>query len=411
MARAFGRARGRGEVPFARRSRGGDLTVFENVDQPTEEINVPTAYGAVQFALAQDGAGMDLSSRYGSAYPPTSVSWTAPSNEARYLTGVLGLAGGLARTAQFLLHPFLREKFCELGGAPNPPAVQVEPTINRLNKLSRKNLNFSLDTDRVALATLIVRAARAIGRPREFLKYDDLKASWDAYRKAFWAEHPRNRRDEDEALFDSMESESLDDCLRELRNSQILFQGHRWTCRKCHNRNWVDISELSPELLCQVCKQKTSLPVNFHWLFRASEFLIESLRDHSVLSLVWTLDALRARARRSFIFVEPTWFGFSREAESPDAEADLIVLVDGEVVLCEVKSSWASVRPNDLVTFVELAIRTRPDIALFAVMDGAAQSTSLGWARGRLEECGIKFELLTLNDYKPSDDPMLRFGQ
>src|SRR5439155_23538499 len=104
-------------------------------------------------------------------------------------------------------------------------------------------------------------------------------------------------------------------------------------------------------------------PIGVRWLFRASEFLIESLRDHSVLSLVWALSALRERARHSLIFVEPMWFGFTRESASPNAEADLLVILDGRAMLCEVKSSWHGLRPTHITDFVALARRLRPDIA------------------------------------------------
>src|ERR1700730_1717542 len=123
-----------------------------------------------------------------------------------------------------------------------------------------------------------------------------------------------------------------------------MFQGHRWTCRNCPHRNWV-IAALSPELSCEVCKQSAQAPVDIRWLFRANEFLIESLRDHSVLSLIWALSAFCQRARRSLIFVEPTWLGFTNGSADPDAEADLLLILDGKAVLCEVKSSWRVLRP------------------------------------------------------------------
>jgi hypothetical protein len=188
----------------------------------------------------------------------------------------------------------------------------------------------------------------------------------------------------------------------------MMFQGHGWTCRKCHHKNWVDLSELTPEMTCEVCKKPEFAPVNIRWRFRANEFLIESLRDHSVLSLVWALSALGDRARHSFAFVEPTWFGFDERSETADAEADLLTLIDGEAFLCEVKSSWHSLRPSHVDDLVALALRLRPDTALLAVMEaGAGRVAMFEKARARLAEVGIKFELLTLDDHPIHDDPYL----
>jgi hypothetical protein len=120
---------------------------------------------------------------------------------------------------------------------------------------------------------------------------------------------------------------------------------------------------------------------------------------------------LCARSQRSLIFVEPTWFGFTRESRAPDAEADLLVLLDGQAILCEVKSSWHGLRPAHLSDFVALAIRIRPDIALLAVMEaGLGPNADLAAARTKLAAEGINFELLTTDSYIPTDDPYLYFG-
>jgi hypothetical protein len=42
--------------PSARRSRDGNLAIFVSGDHPVETIKVPTAYEAMQHALAADGA-------------------------------------------------------------------------------------------------------------------------------------------------------------------------------------------------------------------------------------------------------------------------------------------------------------------------------------------------------------------
>ena len=170
----------------------------------------------------------------------------------------------------------------------------------------------------------------------------------------------------------------------------------------------MDLGALSSELSCEVCKQCTQTSVNIHWLFRPNEFLIE--RDQSVLSLVWVLSALCERSRRSFVFVEPTWFGFTHEFVAPDAEADLLVLLDGQAMLCEVKSSWHSLRAADITDLVALARRLRPDTALPAVMEaGAGPATDLEAARAQLAAEAIKFELLTTDVYKRADYPYLDF--
>jgi hypothetical protein len=383
-----------------------------NVEYPIEKISVPTSYEAIRHALVADGAWASEDAEHGEIQPPARAVWMELSNEARYLAGVLGMSGGLQRASQFFLHPFLLDVFARLGGTPNITPEKIVPTVNRLKKKAHLEAPFDLKSEgeRQVLAGLIVKAANTLKRPLDFIKYDDLKTDWKAYRGRYWAANPQQGTPDPEIDWDGREEESLDDCLIEMRGRQMVFQGHRWTCRKCHHKNWVDLSALSAELSCEVCKKKEQTPVDIHWLFRPNQFLIESLRDHSALSLVRVLSALCERSRRSFICAEPSWFGFDPEKRTPDAEGDLLAVVDGEAVLCEVKSSWASLRLSHIADFVSLAKRLRPDIALLAVMEkGAGPATELTAAREQLSAEGIKFEILTLDQYDLKDEPEFRF--
>lgn len=415
MARAFKVSRksrpSYGVPPSVRTSRDGRLSVSVDANSPIDSLEVPTAADALRYALAVDGLWADADAEHERVYPTNKVSWTDPSNEARYLAGVLGMAGGHQRASQFLLHPFLRRQFAKLGGTPNLPVEQLQPTVNKLQKRVKQRPVFDLTdcAEREALAELIVKAARAVKRPMEFVKYEDLRRDWEAYRTEYHTGHPSDGADSS-VDWTRLEEESLDTCLMELRHRQIMFQGHRWTCERCHHKNWLDFSALSSELTCEVCKHATRAPVKIEWLFRPSEFLIESLRDHSVLSLIWVLSALRREARSSFIFVEPTWFGFSGQHERPDAEADLLFLLDGRAVLCEAKSSWTSLRQSDVEQFVELSVRLRPDIALLAVMEvGPARTIDAAAVKNRLAGHGIEFRVLTPERFSVQDDPYLSF--
>jgi len=399
-------------LPRARRSRGGYLGVYVSADHPVESVTVPSAVDAVRYALAIEGREAKWAAEHGEILPENKVVWAKPSNEAGYLVGVLGMTGGFARAREALLHPFLQEKFAQLGGTPNVPADKISPTVARLKRMARCNPTFDLmdALDTAALADLIVKAGRALKNPLHFITYEDLKKDWKTYREAYWTRHQTPQSSEPDPEWDKREEASLDHALIEMRRRQMLFQGHRWVCRTCHHRNWLDFSALSSQLTCEVCKRVEQAPVDIRWLFRPNEFLIESLRDHSVLSLIWVLAALSDRARRSFVFVEPTCFGFTEDETNPSAEIDLIAIVDGSTVLCEVKSSWRF-RSVEFTEFVDLATRLRPDVALLAVMDCEPGPTALiDAARANLEPHGIKFEVLTPNEVWSRDDVYLNLG-
>lgn len=401
--------------PVHRRGRDGTLTVFMCGDAPIESIVVPSSSDAIYHALSQDGRWAQDDVARGRVHPPSKVSVAEPSNEARYLTGVLGLADGLDHAAAFLLHPFLTDLFGQLGGTPNPPDDKVRPTINALRKRTdprQATFNLRDENERSALAHLIVRAASGLRKPKEAVSFRRLKEHWAEYRAKYWEAHPQPRLAEDDRVdWDARETESLEGCLIEMRRRRMVFQGHRWVCQECHHQNWIDLDSVGAERVCGVCKTGTQTPIDIDWLFRPNEFLIECLRDRSALSLVWVLSLLRQEARSSFYYAGPTRFFYSYQAvdqNRPDAEADLLVVADGRALLCEVKSSWSIVTNADIRKLVELAQRLRPDVAVLAVMDeGEKFADELTRARTELRATGIEFRLLVWHPDSLLDGPYL----
>ncbi len=403
--------------PSQRRGREGGLTAFVRATVPIDSIEVPSGTNALYYALSEDGRWAQNDHSLGQVNPLQKVRYARPSNEARYLAGVLGLTEGLDNAAQFLLHPFLTDLFKQLGGSPNPPGEKVELTINALKKRTdptQSTFNLRDENQRRALAHLIVRAAASLKAPKEAVAFSQIKEKWATYRTVFWENHPRPPKDDSGFDWDAHEAESLDRCLIDMRRRRMIFQGHRWICRECHHQNWAELTSIGIELTCSICKTPESTPIQIDWLFKPNEFLIESLRDTSVLSLIWIIDLLRRESKISFYYAGPTIFFYTEEAHDknqPDAEADLLAVADGKALLCEVKSSWSVVTKADIGKLVELARRLRPDVAVLAVMEGGSNfAAELTCARADLEAVAIEFRLLTWQPDGFLDGPNLRAG-
>lgn len=149
--------------------------------------------------------------------------WIRPSNEARYLTGFLGLTEGLQRARSFLMHPFPQNMFASLGATPTLPIERVQPSINRLRKLSVNKPAFDLrnERERSALGHL------SVSRPREFVTFEHLKAKWQEHREGYWRECGKpTPQSGDETDWDQLEGQTLDDALIWMRGRQIIFQGY-----------------------------------------------------------------------------------------------------------------------------------------------------------------------------------------
>lgn len=405
----------RGEnQPYVARNRTngeGSITLFAGVGALLESVKVPTVPEAMNYAFCRDAAIRRVY-QDDPPWPMQKVQRIGPSNEAHYLIGVLGLAGGLSRASSLLLHPFVQKMLGDLGGTPNLADADVLGTANALAKRAGRQpvFNLNAESERAALAALIVKAAQSIKAPKMYVGLEFVRKRWEEYRAIYWTQHPNGVQSEEAVNggWDERENRAVDDALAEMRSQRMLFQGYPWKCYACQHRNWTDFQALRPAVACDVCATEMKLPVGIPWHFRPNEFLIESLRSHSVLSLVWLLSALSMRAKNSFIYMEPSCFGYGKDNGKSDAEADLLVVIDGKAILCEIKSAWRSLRTDDLDSLVALAIRLRPDRAILAVMEiGGKLLDRIEVAKKTLEDAGIEFEILTPDHFQPDDAPYM----
>ncbi len=242
-----------------------------------------------------------------------------------------------------------------------------------------------------------------------YVRFDTLTKQFDKLRNAFWERHrpgaPREEWDQDEKL-------SLPASVKYLCQREIIHQGHEWRCQQCFNNNWVSIDDLKNTLVCEVCGGTQSAPVTDPWHFRLSGFVLEGLRDHGLLPLIWYLAKCARLANVSFFFLEPQEMFFTEASvgnNKPDTECDLLIVADGITHLCEAKSSGQNI---DIPKLVEQARRIRPDIVTLAIMEpeSIALRNRLDELRQQLVGTGIDAELITLEDQDIDQSPRLPAG-
>ena len=205
------------------------------------------------------------------------------------------------------------------------------------------------------IAGVVVAEARQIRFPNGYIRFDELTDDFETFRNAFWQKNqpgaPRTEWDKDE-------KRSLAESVQYLCQREILYQGHQWRCPRCCNKNWVSIADLTQSMRCGVCSHVDPAPVTAPWHFKLDTFILEGLREHSMLSYVWCLDRLARFAQVSFFFLEPHELFYTSESaddRKADAEFDLLTVTKGIVRLCEIKSSK---RDLDIAKFAEVAKRT-----------------------------------------------------
>ena len=331
------------------------------------------------------------------------------SDKGQYLRALLGRTGTLNEAEDIFLHKFWLERFEEVGATPASTEQRLE-TVNRIMRRRFKGGEIRSDAEWERLSKLVLHEARNVRFPQRYLQFDLLENEFEEFRSSFWNEHEFEEPREE---WDDMERQYLQKSIQYLVSKRILHQGVEWPCRNCANKNWLSIDGLAQKMVCDVCGHAQPAPVSFPWQFQLDGFILDGLREHGLLSCLWVLTKLCSRAKSSFYFCESIQLYYDDIAykkRKPSAEVDLIVVVDGLVYLCEIKSSQ---RNFSVEKFVSAAEVIRPDVALLAVMEdstpkltGVFQTTVK-----RLAAIDVLTELMTLQEGDIREDPHLPTGQ
>lgn len=385
-----------GHSGYLRSCREGFLTAFSGFGDVSPAISMPDDETAFQYGLER-----------GRDWPPASrkdrqklisgpYGRTRPSDKGRYLLGALELFGGMQEAGSVLLHPYWKTVFARLGGA---VAAERHDDIKRTLKKRFRSRTISSDDEWDRLGKLVSQEAQRVRIPSQTLSFDDLSREFEPFLEKE-REQLREHRVEapDEWLVHS--KRSLPESVMWLCSRSVLYQGYELRCPRCLHPNWKAIGELQPEVTCEVCGTGQIVPVDRPWDFRLNGFLREGLKEHGLLALVWCLIRLERRARETFWFLGPRDLFIhypDRGGTGPDSEVDLVCIVDGKVLLCEVKNSDREIKIGPLV---EVAKRMRPDRVVLAVFDleTSRLKSKADKLAHALRDTGVSSELLARED-------------
>lgn len=381
---------------YPRTSREGYLILFTGFKEEPPAINLPDDETAFRYSLVNGHDWPPFSRQDREHAPSGSYGWSHPSDKGRYLIGTLRIFGGLQEAGNVLLHKYWKNIFDDLGGAIGAARNDV---IKRTLKKRLREGTIGGEDEWDRLTNLVAHEAHNARMPLRTVSFEDLveryKPLMEEERKAVEKENPPIAT---EWMLDI--PQSLPDSVQWLCSLNVLYQGYEWRCPKCFHSNWNQINNLEVKIPCEICATPQVIPVNKPWDFRLNGFLREALKEHGLLALIWCLIKLEDRCRDTFYFLGPHDLFEIRprnENANRDNEADLICVVDGDVHLCEVKSS---ARDIEIASLIKVATRIRPDVVTLAVMENASSKLTLKFneLKSALVGMDIRAELLTLED-------------
>ena len=398
--------------PFCmpRATADGLLSLLCGGDGQLLEINVPTDDDAFRYAICAPRDWWPFVHTETDQKPGLSVK-IRPSDRGRYLTAILRMSDGIHRAKEIFLSQFWKEHFERLGTTTKPTERRIDALKLHLRKKCKAGCIDS-DDEWTRLAMVVLAEARNERFPSRHLKFEDLRSDFTHFRDVYRTKHALTRQQDNDNEPDAIEVRSLAASVRYFCQRGILLQGHEWRCHQCFNTNWESIENLEQIMNCEVCGRTEPAPVAETWHFKLNGFVLEGLREHGLLPVIWCLANLSALANTSFFYFNPYELFFTQEAATSgisNAELDLLIVSDGVVRLVEAK---ASSRGLDIAKTAELAKRRRPDVVTLAVMETESPNLKLKLSelKKQLSGTDVDADLMTLNPDDIDCSPWLPTG-
>lgn len=355
----------------ARITAGGNLAVPVDSAVQRVEINEPDDRDFFHSLLHEPTAYSYPDIRHRASYEMP-YQYSRPSDKGRYLQGVLGMFGSIDRAYQVLTHGFWRQQFIKLG---SPSESQYPKIIQILKKRFPPQAGkyvIERQDQWESLARTFVRQAPNVRQPKYVVKLQTLIKEWSQHLERA-IESDANLQKRKSSILAEAPSE-LTDSLDTLCRQEIFHQGYSWSCSHCAYRNWTALDALRMALECQVCHEEHNTPINMEFDFRLNEFLATCIREHDTLSVVWALGELQSRARATSFMFAPQTELFRKypddNATVADREIDLLCVIDGKVLIGEVKASLAEIGKQEIDNLIAAAGEIRPDIVVIGAMEG-----------------------------------------
>lgn len=355
----------------ARITAAGNLAVPVDSTIQRVEINEPDDRNFFQSLLHEPSTHSYPDIRHRASYE-VPYQYSRPSDKGRYLQGVLGMFGSLDRAYQVLTHGFWGQQFIKLGSPSEGQYPKLVQTLKKRFPPQAGKYVFEREDQWESLARTFVRQAPNVRQPKYTVKLQTLIEGWSQHLERVIESDTNLQKRKDSILAEG--PRELADSLGTLCREGVFHQGYSWSCSHCAYRNWTALDALRMTLECQVCHEEHDIPVNLQFDFRLNEFLATCIREHDTLSVVWALGELQGRTRAtSFIFAPQTEL-FRKYPDDAvavaDREIDLLCVVDGKVLIGEVKTSLAEIDKQEIDNLIAAASEIRPDVVVIGAMEG-----------------------------------------
>jgi len=340
------------------------------------EVSLPDDQSLIRIPLVLDDTPYvrgDPRARYGKA----PFADTRPSDKGKYLTGLLDAFEDLPFAFQTIESRYWRHMFDLLSQqSPQKNARRVEEVKNKLRKMRTFDPNSEEGLD--WMANQVFNIAKGLVQTGAQLSYSTFVLEATKELQAYNARQDANLQ----IPFDETD---VRQSLFGLTSSGIIHIGLTPRCPRCGSVFWYEVAALKQTLQCLGCSSEFALKPEEPWKYRLNSLVHAGYVHHGLAPVVLVLGQLFQHCHTSFMMATSLDV-FENYGEQPLTDLDIACVVDGKLIIGEVKQSFGGFKlPQDIDKMADIANRIRPDRLIFSALEQSGPPPALQAHINRIE--------------------------
>lgn len=318
------------------------------------------------------------------------------SQSGRSLRGFVNLFGGFMEASHFFENPYWRRVFMTMAG--EDPAG--DSALNKsLRNALEKNLKKVIGQGNVSEKAVDTWVSRVQKYSRD-LKLEGQEKDFNFFESEFLREiEEYNKANGKNIKYTDRNKRGLKDNLSGLIDIKMLRIGVRHKCHHCGLKSFYEVSDLKPHNECVGCSAEFTVNAEQTWHYQLNTIAGVNGAIYSQIPLIVAMGALYEHSRYSFDSYSPVDI-FVGKRERHLTDLDIFVLLDGKLVIGEVKNVQTLFTDGDFDKLYKAAKLLRPDVVVLSSLDRAPDVNNqkrMTELQAKLKSSGVEVKWLNLS--------------